>query len=422
MLYECWRRVARERAREPALLDLATRRQWSFAELARAAEGAPEPEGPVVYPQGNSAEFVLAILCAWRWRRVVCPLEPGQSPPSVPLPPASCVHLKLTSATTGIPRVIGFTGAQLVADAENIMTTMGLRPDWPNLGAISMAHSYGFSNLVLPLLCYGIPLMIAPAPLPEALRQAAAGIPSVTLPGVPALWRTWHEASAIPVGVRLAISAGAPLPVSVEQEVFARSGVKIHNFYGSSECGGIAYDRSTEPRRDDACVGTPMDNVRLSLADNGCLRVHSRAAGETYWPEPDETLGDGCFQTGDLAELKEELVFLRGRSSDQINVAGRKVSPAAVEQVLRQHAAVRECLVFGVPSNEAQRADMIVACVASASVTQAEELRQFLLSRLPAWQVPRQWWFVDSLSANSRGKISRDVWRRRFLDGQRGRV
>jgi long-chain acyl-CoA synthetase len=143
--------------------------------------------------------------------------------------------------------------------------------------------------------------------------------------------------------------------------------------------------------------------------------------GETYWPEPDEALGGGCFQTGDLAELKEDLVFLRGRSTDQINVAGRKVSPATVEHALRQHAAVRECLVFGVPSSTAQRADMIVACVASASATQPEELRQFLLSRLPAWQVPREWWFVDSLSANPRGKISRAVWRRRFLDGQRER-
>ena len=52
---------------------------------------------------------------------------------------------------------------------------MGLRPDWPNLGVISLAHSYGFSNLVLPLLLHGIPLILAPSPLPEAVRQAAGG-------------------------------------------------------------------------------------------------------------------------------------------------------------------------------------------------------------------------------------------------------
>ena len=48
--------------------------------------------------------------------------------------------------------MVAFTAAQLMADAENIVTTMGLRPDWPNLGVLSLAHSYGFSNLVLPLL------------------------------------------------------------------------------------------------------------------------------------------------------------------------------------------------------------------------------------------------------------------------------
>jgi acyl-CoA synthetase (AMP-forming)/AMP-acid ligase II len=47
--------------------------------------------------------------------------------------------------------------------------------------------------------------------------------------------------------------------------------------------------------------------------------------------------------------------------------------------------------------------------------TAAAELKQFLLARLPAWQVPREWRFVDSLAANERGKISRTEWRKKFL-------
>ncbi len=79
----------------------------------------------------------------------------------------------MTSATGGAPRMVAFTGEELVADADNIVATMGLRPDWPNLGVISLAHSYGFSNLVLPLLLHGIPLILVDAPLPETVRQAA---------------------------------------------------------------------------------------------------------------------------------------------------------------------------------------------------------------------------------------------------------
>jgi long-chain acyl-CoA synthetase len=419
MLYERWRQIARERGRDTALTDLSTPRQWSFAELAAQTDGASESEDPVVYPQGNSAGFVLAVLRAWRWNRVVCPLEPGQAPPRVPLPPAGCLHLKLTSATTGAPRVIAFTAAQLAADAANIMATMGLRPDWPNLGAISLAHSYGFSNLVLPLLLHGIPLIILPSQLPEALRLAAQSQPALTLPAVPALWRVWHEAGALPPSVRLAISAGAPLPVTLEQAVFAASGLKIHNFYGSSECGGIAYDAQDVPRIEDACVGFPLRNVEVTLNDDNCVQVRSHAVGQTYWPDPDDQLGAGCFQTSDLAELKNSQIFLRGRLSDQINVAGRKVFPATIERVLGEHPAVRDCLVFGIPRGDADRGEVIVACIAAKAPIDALVLQQFLLGQLPAWQVPRHWWFVASLAANQRGKLSRAEWRRLYLQSPR---
>jgi long-chain acyl-CoA synthetase len=415
MLYERWRQVARERAPHLALRDLASGRQWTFSQLDRLAESSPADDPPLVCPQGNSADFVVEVLRAWRRGRVVCPLEPGQTPPSVQLPPPPCVHLKTTSATAGQPRLVAFTAAQLAADADNIVATMGLRPDWPNLGVISMAHSYGFSNLVLPLLLHGIPLIVAPLSLPEALRRAAQGEPALTLAGVPALWRAWHEAGAIPPCLRLAISAGAPLPAALERSVFAATGLKIHNFYGSSECGGIAYDPGSAPRTDDACVGAPLRNVDLTLNEEGCIRVHSQAVGETYWPERSDNLGGGTFQTSDFAHLEGGLVFLRGRSSDQINVAGRKVSPETIEFALRQHPAVGECLVFGVPSRDADRTELIVGCVAAVEPVAADQLKQFLLARLPAWQVPREWWWVDSLEANQRGKISRAEWRRRFL-------
>jgi long-chain acyl-CoA synthetase len=104
---------------------------------------------------------------------------------------------------------------------------------------------------------------------------------------------------------------------------------------------------------------------------------------------------------------------LRGRLGDQINVAGRKVSPETIEHALLAHPQVRECLVFGMPSRDVERTEVIVAVVASAA--KEPELKHFLLQMLPAWQVPREWHFVDSLSTNARGKISRAEWRRNFM-------
>jgi acyl-coenzyme A synthetase/AMP-(fatty) acid ligase len=265
---------------------------------------------------------------------------------------------------------------------------------------------------VLPLLLHGIPLILAPAPLPEIVRRAAAQEKAVTLPAVPALWRAWHEGGGIPSQVRLAISAGAPLPLNLEQDVFTNSGLKIHNFYGASECGGIAYDASTGPRADASLTGAPMPGVKLSLNDEGCLTVRGEAVGQTYWPRESASLCGGQFQSSDLAELKDGLVFLRGRCSDQINVAGRKVSPETIERALLLHPLVRECLVFGMPSDDSSRAEMIIAVVASSA--RETELKQFLLGTLPSWQVPRRWRFVESLPTGPRGKISRAEYRAQF--------
>ncbi|MGH8022403.1 MAG: class I adenylate-forming enzyme family protein [Limisphaerales bacterium] len=396
--------------------DLASGQSWTFSELCREAEGPLPDNCGIIFPQGNSSEFVISVLKAWRSEVIVCPLEAHHRPPDLLLPPRPCCHLKITPAGTAGGHVVAFTADQLAADAGNIVMTMGLRPDWPNLGVISLAYSYGFSNLVLPLLLHGIPLFLAPSPLPVALRCAAHADWNLTVAGVPALWHAWHKAGAILSNVRLAISAGAPLPLSLEREVFYEHHVKIHNFYGCTECGGVSYDASAEPRANESSVGKPLNNVTVQIGGDGFLRVGSRAVAETYWPRAEETLVPGLFRTGDLAEIIDGDIFLLGRADDHINVAGRKVMPTVIEEALLKHEAVEECVVFGVPSANADRVDLIVACVNMRREGAKEELKQFLLQRLPGWQVPREWWFVKS--RNGRGKLSRAEWRQSFLESR----
>lgn len=425
MLYERWERIAAERGRAIAFYEMGGKLPWTFEMLARKSRQWKLPARAIDYPQlahdrtkPGLAIFLMITLHAWRSGKAICPLEPGQPRPDLDEIPAGTALLKTTSATTGAARYVTFTEAQVVADAENIVATMGLRREWPNLGVISIAHSYGFSNLILPLLLHGIPLILARSPLPEEVRQAAAGVPDIALPAVPAMWRAWHEAGAIPPNVRLAISAGAPLPLPLERDVFEKTGVKIHNFYGATECGGIAYDASKKPRTDPACVGTPMKNVRLTTNKEGCLVVRSKAAGKSYWPGAAPNLGRARFLTTDLAEIRAGRVYLRGRASDLINVAGRKVSPEVIERALQIHPAVRECLVFSGTAADANRGDRIVACVVTMPGTTAQVLKEHLLMALPAWQIPRDWHFVETLSPNQRGKLSRADWRARLGAGQ----
>ncbi len=411
MLYERWLRVVSERGSDWALRDASTDRSWSFAEL-NAAAAQLDLQTDLVLAKGNGPEFILHTLAAWRDHRPLCPVE--VEPPSLRCSvPLDIAHVKTTSASGGVAKMVLFTGEAIAADADQIVSTMGLTPDAPNLGVISLAHSYGFSNLVTPLLLHGIPLILLSSPLPESLRQAALLTPSATLPAVPAMWNAWLRAGAIPRNLRLAISAGAPLPLALERQIYDDTGLKVHNFYGSTECGGIAYDRGDRPRSEETLVGTPMDGVEVTVSSEGCLSVKSAAVGSGYWPQPQRELAGGLFQTSDHGTLSPDGVRLLGRMSDLINVAGRKVAPEVIEAILRQHPGVRECVVFGVPSVEdPSRGDQIVATVAAALTE--PELRQWVSDRLAPWQVPRSWWFPTDLRPNARGKISRVEWRQRW--------
>lgn len=414
MLYDRWRQVVASHASATALIEAASGRRWTFKELAAEAERTAVPEGRLVIARGTGIDFLRAVLSAWRTGRTLCPLEGNQQVGFDAGKLPACAQVKTTSGSGGVARHVLFTEAQLAADADQIVSTMGLRSAAPNLGVISLAHSYGFSNLVLPLLLHGVPLIVTAASLPALVQAAARMAPQVTLAAVPALWRAWLEARAIPSNVALAISAGAPLSLLVEETVLRQHGLKIHNFYGSSECGGIAYDRSDVAREDGAMAGNAMDGVSLELSPQGTLIVNSSAAGLGVWPEPDGKLGQGRFETSDLAELKGGQVYLRGRAGDLANIAGRKVAPETVEEALRVHPSVLECVVFSVP-DVSHRGERLAACVKTKKVVSGSELARFLSERLPSWQIPKDWWFTDALETNARGKISRSQWRERYL-------
>ena len=211
--------------------------------------------------------------------------------------PVGCDFLKLTSGTTSAPRAIRFTAAQLAADCDNICATMGIGPDDVNFGVIPFSHSYGFSNLITPLLCQGVRLAASDDRMPRAILTGLASTRATVFAGMPVFYEKLAELKDGPTlpDLRLCISAGAPLPARVGLAFTARDGLKIHTFYGSSECGGIAYDATKENEYEDCFVGQPMRHVQVT-PEAGQIVIRSEAVGLGYFPEPEpETLADGRF-------------------------------------------------------------------------------------------------------------------------------
>lgn len=427
-LYHRWLETCAANAKSWAIRDRVAGQEWTFDGLARALAALPRlapGSWAVAAEEDGMARFVLKTLQAWRDGAVLVPVESvGEVLGAGKGMPAEVVHVKTTSGSTGGPRRVLFTAAQLMADHDQIRVGMGLRHEVPNLAVISPAHSYGFSNLVLPLLLSGMPVIVAGNPLPGTVRAALAesGGP-VTLPAVPVMWRAWQRAGILQgADIALAITAGAPMPLELEAEIFERAGLKVHNFYGASECGGIAFDDRAEPRPCAAEIGRPMSAARVSVGGDGCLEVRGAAVALGYegGGEDDERLHGGVFRSGDLARVEGGRVFLDGRATDTIHIAGRKVAPQVIEEALLRVPGVRHCVVFGVASEDRARVEEIAACVNAEDDVAREVLQRALGEWLPAWQVPRHWWLTSELRPDARGKTSRTLWRRRFHESGGG--
>ncbi len=392
MPYPRWLETSRRHADRPAIFD--GDRVLTFADLAAAVAVRPEAVGPVIARSGG-VEFFVEILRAWRDGQAVIPVERDIPEPILHcLPPVGISLVKYTPGASGIPRGIFLTAAQVAADGDRLVAAMELTPATPNLSVLSLAHSYGFSNVVLPLLLHGIPVHLAPVPFPRIIEEIFKQHPALVVPAVPSMWRAWHRAGILKgAPISLALSAGAPLALALEADVFAASGLKIHNFYGASECGGISLDGSATPRESKDDVGTPLPGVKVAVGPDGRLLVESTSVATAYdAPREDDVLGNGIYLTRDLASLDAcGKIHLTGTLGAAINVAGRKVSPAKVEAAIMTTGLARRVKVFGTPSPDPERVEEICACIELSSGIGLDALRAAAAAHLQTWELPRHW-------------------------------
>ena len=331
--------------------------------------------------------------------------------------------LKLTSGTTAEPRAIRFRSRQLLADCNQICDTMDISDDDLNFGVIPVSHSYGFSNLLTPLMARGVPIVVSRDRTPRAVLADLARTGATVFPGTPAFYQAFcdiGDVRSLPK-LRLCISAGAPLSSAVAKKFFEKFRQPIHSFYGASECGGICYDRRGTTF-EDGLVGQPMQGVEVELIDPtesaSQIRVRSTAMSDGYFPEPDERkLGNGVFVPDDLLERHDSALKIVGRISDVINVAGKKVNPAEVEAHLLRFKGVRQAVVFGRPTGAGLRNEEVAACVRASLDVSESDLLRFCRTALSGWQVPKRIFIVDIIPTNERGKISRRDLARQFSEG-----
>jgi long-chain acyl-CoA synthetase len=332
--------------------------------------------------------------------------------------------VKLTSGSTGMPRGIATPAEALMADDAALTASMGLSGEDRLLTTIPLSHSYGLSSLALPALVRGAVLAIPEEsgvydPFVTAERTGATFFPTVPA-YLDALVRM-SDPPPRPACLRLVITAGAPLSAATSARFRERFGSPVHVFYGSSECGGICYDREGGAA-ERGTVGAPVEGVQVllekqvlleegSALEEGAVTVESSAVALGYVPDPDERLAGGRFRAGDLAAWRDGELALRGRVDDLVNIKGKKVNPREVEAILRGLAGVDDAAVLGVPApgHEGEMLRAVVACRPGRLT--AEEVVAWCRSHLSAHKVPRGVLLVEALPRTSRGKLDRPALR-----------
>lgn len=357
-------------------------------------------------PSGNAPEVSLL-------RTPDATVNWNDNPPSL---------LKLTSGTTAAPRAIRFRSHQLLADCDQICDTMGISDRDLNFGVIPISHSYGFGNLLTPLIARGVPMVVSRDRTPRAVLADLARTSATVFPGTPVFYQAFCDMDGVPAlpKLRLCISAGAPLSGAVAKEFFKKFKQPIHSFYGASECGGICYDQDGTTF-EDGFVGSPIRHVEIEpikpTASASQIRVRSAAVSDGYFPERDEQkLCNGVFVPDDLLAQHNSALTIVGRVSDVINVAGKKVNPAEIEAQLLRFEGVRQAVVFGRSTGVGLRNEEVAACVQASPQTTENDLLRFCRNSLSAWQVPKRIFILGAIPTNERGKMSRRDLARRFSE------
>lgn len=375
---------------------------WTDRELDAALEALGRP-AMVVADSGDLAECLdgggpEAVFDSW-----------GRDPTAVRV-------VLCTSGTSGRPRPIRITEANLAASASAVAGRLGLRPEDRWLAALSLAHVGGLA-LTHRAAAIGAAVVTIP-------RFDAAGVAELVDGGevshvslVPTMLLRLIEARdgrPAPPGLRCVLVGGAACGRPLLEQALDL-GYPVSLTYGLTEATSQVATASPEHvRRKPWTVGRPLAGVEVRIGAGGPSGTRdARAGGEIVVRGPtvcrERLSEDGWLHTGDLGRIDGDGdLEVLGRISDAIVTGGVTVHPAEIEAVLADHPSVAEVAVTGIP--DAEWGEVVAAVVrpgSPASPPELPELLAFCRDRLSAAKRPRALLVVAALPRNANGKVDR---------------
>jgi acyl-CoA synthetase (AMP-forming)/AMP-acid ligase II len=333
-----------------------------------------------------------------------------------------------TSGTTSRPKIVPLSQANICASARNIQRTLRLGPDDVAMNVMPLFHIHGLMASLSSTLRAGGCVFCTPGFsalkffrwLGDARPTWFSAVP--TMHGSIVARAPRNREVVADHRLRFIRSSSAALPPSLHAQVESVFGVPVVEAYAMTEA---AHQMTCNPLppgdRRPGTVGIAagpdvrvMDEEEDRLLPPGqtgevVIRGDNVTSGYEANPLANEAaFANGWFRTGDQGRLSDDgYLTLTGRLKEIINRGGEKLSPREIDEVVLEHPAVRQVVVFAVP-HEKLGEEVAAAIVLSEGADASEdEIREFVGQRLAHFKVPREIVFLDEIPKGPTGKLQR---------------
>ncbi|MCJ8332230.1 MAG: AMP-binding protein [Lentisphaeria bacterium] len=346
--------------------------------------------------------------------------------------------LYFTSGTTGMPKGIRRSHKHAVYEAKLYAETLSLTCD-DNL-FMPLSFTYGASTKhSLAALFLGASLYAtAPGELSSADMLMFCTTHKISIfYGTPSLFRNLCkviDAVSRPSSIRCMSLTGEALKkddIKLFNQYWDKSGDILLNSLGSTECGAYCHfliDHKTLISTQDIPVGFPVNGKDVAICDVDGLEVQANETGEIvvsseylsngYWQDDELTKkkfklnpenNEMTFYTGDHGYKDDDgRVFISHRTDSQIKIRGYRVDIGEIESVLIQHSDISQSLVQAT-KNQLNETILTAYLVGDANLDAIDinELNRFLMKQLPLHMIPVDYFILDKIPLNERGKVDR---------------
>jgi acyl-CoA synthetase (AMP-forming)/AMP-acid ligase II len=340
-------------------------------------------------------------------------LPPGDFEPVSAGDPALLMY---TSGTTGMPKGVLLTHANLVAGANAVAAWHGLTREDRCLSSLPIYHINGQVIATLTPFVSGGSL-IAPHRFSASswwrlVEQYEATWINMVPTIIAYLLNTADPARKHDFPrLRFGRSASAPLPPAHHKAFEERFGVPVIECMGMTETSSVAFANPQDPaKKRYGSLGLPC-GIEARVVD-GELRLRGPSVMQAYYKAPEQSAGsfdeEGWLRSGDLGHCDADGYFyITGRLKELIIKGGENIAPREIDEALLRHPAVLEAAAVGVPDDDYGQEILACVVVREGSALAEPELRAFCLAELGRYKTPKLFRFVAELPKGPSGKIQR---------------